>query len=130
MTIPVCQVTATLVAPDGGAIVGAKVTATLTAPIVYQGLIVPTSQSKTSNQAGRCAMNLWPNSLGASTTTYTFQILIPGQSMPMYFHDITVPNVASITLEQLLGGMSGGAAALTQWLDSLAWNDAMTWQEA
>jgi hypothetical protein len=111
MTIPICQVSVTLVAPDGGALSGVKITARLTAPIAYQGLIVPIPYSKTTNQAGQCVLSLWPNSLGEVTTTYTFEVLMPGQSIPLYFHDVTVPNVASVTLQELLG-IGGGATVV------------------
>ena len=107
MALPVCQVTATIRDAAGIPVVGAQVTARLSGAVAYMGLIVPTDDSGTTGATGQCTLALWPNSLSTADTTYSFEVLPPGAIWPLYFHNITIPNVASITLEELLGGVSG-----------------------
>ena len=106
MALPVCQVTATILDASGSPVVGAQVTARLSGAVAYLGLIVPTADSGTTDANGQCTLALWPNALSTPDTTYSFEVLPPGAIWPLYFHDLTVPNVSSITLEELLGGSS------------------------
>lgn len=104
MTIPLVQVAVTLVDPGGNPIAGAQVTATLSAPIVYQGVVAPVMESAATDVNGQCTLNLVPSAIGVSPQTYSFVIWPPYAPEPTIFDGITVPNVASITLQELLGG--------------------------
>lgn len=126
MTLPVCQVTATLVDPSGDPITGARITAKLTAPIVYGGVVIPLCEFGTTDSAGKCVLSLCPNGVVATPTTYSFEILPQGSIRPVYFHGITVPQVAAITLEALLGG----SGSTTVWDDTAMWDDTKIWAEA
>lgn len=128
MTIPVCNVLVTLTEPSGAAIPRARVTAKLTEPVAYGTVIVPLVEFETTDAQGACTLPLFPNSLGNVATTYSFEILLQGSIRPIYYHGITVPNVASITLSELIGG--GGSASVTVWNDAAVWNDSSTWTEA
>lgn len=130
MTIPVCQVSVTLLDIDGSTpIVGAYVSATPSGPIAYQGVVLPLTDSQVTNSTGQCTLSLVPSATGPSPVTYTFCVWPSNAAQGIYFRGITVPNVSSITLEELLGG-TAGATTLTQWLDTLTWQDTLTWVEA
>ncbi len=124
--IPTCTVTATVADPSGGSLAGVKVTARLSSPVVYQGVIVPNAPSKTTNQQGQAVLQLWPNVLGPTSTTYTFELLLPGSTVPLYFYDVTVPNVSAVTLEELLGG-SVPVTNLGYWSGGASWSGSLHW---
>jgi len=126
MTIPVCNVLVKLTEPSGNAIPRARVTAKITEPVAYGLVIVPLAEFETTDSNGECTLPLFPNSLGNVATTYTFEILIQGSIRPIYYHGITVPHQASITLAELIGG---GTGSVTVWNDAQTWDDTKTWTE-
>lgn len=108
--MPVCTVLVTLQGPDESPIVGAQVTARLTRPVVYDGLIVPATVNATTDNAGACSLQLWPNAIDpASATSYSFEIRKARDSRTLYFHGVVVPDVPEITLAALLGWVVSGA---------------------
>ncbi len=119
MSIPVCQVLVTLIEP-GGVLVGASVTAKLSGPIIYEGVVVPVSEMAITDQYGKCTLQLCPTSLGPTPRTYSFEIWAPSSPRPIFFHDIAVPLLDSTTLEALLGFVPGN---LTVWDDQLMWDE-------
>jgi len=129
MTIATCDVVCSLLDPSSNPVEGARITARLTSHIVNASLIVPLVEYSTTNGHGSCTLPLVPNSTSGSHTTYTFEILLPGAKAPTYFHDITVPAVATITLAELLGWTGSGGGSFL-WNDTAIWDDTQTWAEA
>lgn len=122
MSIPIVQVTATLYELHGVPMVGARLTARLTAPIIFEGVVVPQLEGATTDLDGRCVLNLVPTSLGQAATTYSFEVWPAYAPEPTVFEGIAVPNVAAITLEELLGGVPAGGGTLIYWAGPDHWS--------
>lgn len=99
MTLPTCTVTVTLA--DPAPVAGAIVTATLTAREVYQGLVVPASRFATTDAAGQCTLDLWPNVLGTLGAHYVVRI-DRGRAYPLETLHASVPNATTANLHELL----------------------------
>jgi len=111
MSITTCKVVVTLLDPGGSPIQNARVTAKLTEPIVYQGVVVAASEWGSTDADGVCALKLVPNALGLpATSTYSFEILLQGSYRPSYFHGLVVPSRATVTLQELLGDTTDPSA--------------------
>ncbi len=100
MTTPTAPITATITRPDGSVIVGAVVTAKLSQVETYDGVVVPTEVSATTNAAGVCLLNLWPNGLSQLGSYYNVRIVHAGSTRPDTLR-IHVPNTSAADLHML-----------------------------
>ena len=79
MTLPVCATTITAATPNGQPLAGAAVQAHLSGTEVYQGVVVPSVVSGTTDSQGQCVLNLWPNVLGSDNSKY---VVLVGGTLP------------------------------------------------
>lgn len=128
MAYPVAQVAATINGPSGEPLAGAQVTAILAGPIVYQGVVLPTPYSVATDESGRCTLNLVPTDIGITPTTYTLEIWAAHDCRPEVFAGVMVPNVSSITLDELLGRPL--VIYSIYWNDQAFWDDSAYWIES
>lgn len=126
MTIPTVQVAVSLVDPGGKPISGAQVTALLSAPIVYEGVVVPSRDAAVTDDLGQCTLTLVPTEIVSEDVTYQIVIWAPYETQAAIFDGVSVPNVASITLVELLGGTAGGST-LTYWNGTAYWTGSLYW---
>lgn len=103
-TYPTTRIIINLADPTGRALSGAVVIATISAPDLWSGVVVQKTTRAHTNSAGAAEMALFPNSTGSRRTTYRFDIQHP-EIAPAKFAGVVVPEVASITLVELLGGI-------------------------
>lgn len=127
MTIPTVQVAVSLVDPGGRPISGAQVTALLSEPIVYQGVVVPSRDAAVTDDLGQCTLTLVPTELVAEGATYRIVIWPPYEPAAATFDAVTAPNVSSITLVELLGGPAGTTTSLTYWDGTAYWSGPLYW---
>lgn len=99
-----CSVSVALVELNGAPMVGASVTATLTAPVVHDDVVLPTSVTAFTDAAGQCTLQLYPSDVTSPPTPYRFELVPPKSMRPVYFENVIVPTAASATLRQLLSG--------------------------
>lgn len=97
----------TLKSPDDLPIVGARITARLSTYIVNGGVVLPSEVLDVTDANGQATMALHPNTGAAAASTYSFEINIPDSVRPVFFRRLTVPDQASITFEELIGGGTG-----------------------
>ncbi len=98
--VPVCWVQAVVVDQAGQLVEGATVTARLSAPQLYDGVVVPATATATTDASGQCQLPLWPNALGADTTSfYTVSIARPGEVTESL--RIAVPNETTAQLHEI-----------------------------
>jgi hypothetical protein len=103
MAIQTCDVLCKLTDQSGEPVDGVRITARLMSLSVGGGFLrMPDVEYSVTNGRGECTLVLAPNDLNGTSSTYTIEIVYPG-SRPRYFKGIHVPNVASITLAELLG---------------------------
>lgn len=103
MPIQTCEVICKLIDQSGEPIDGARIAARLMVMSAGSGLLqMPDLEYSVTNARGECTLILSPSSLGGSSSTYTFEVQIPG-GRPRFFKGIHVPEVASVTLDELLG---------------------------
>lgn len=75
MPLKTCAVICNVFEHTGLPMVGASVSATLDRFEVYEGYVVPQVVSSTTDVNGHATLNLWPNELGATASTYIIKIL-------------------------------------------------------
>lgn len=119
----------TLKSPDDAPLVGAQIIARLSRYVVNGGVVLPSEVMDVTDSNGLATMPLHPNTGAAEGSTYTFEIRASDLIRPAYFRRLVVPDQASITFEELIGG-SGPVSALTYWDDALIWEDSLIWTEA
>lgn len=103
MTAP-CNVLVALVGVGGAPLVGASVTAQLTAPVVHDDVVLPMSVTAFTDASGQCVLPLYPSDVTTPATPYRFELVPPKSMRPVYFDNVIVPSAASVTLRQLLSG--------------------------
>lgn len=97
--LPVCRVHCAVHDNDGSPIKGATITARLNRFEVFQGYVVPDLETSTTDDAGAAVLALWPNALGATSSSYDVRILAPnGKALRLM---ATVPNVAEAHLHEI-----------------------------
>ena len=97
--IPTCDVLCTIRDNDGTPIAGATVTARLNGFDVYEGYVVPDTETGTTDANGQCTLALWPNELGATQSSYDIKIVAPnGKTLRT---SATVPNVTHANLHEI-----------------------------
>ena len=101
MSMPICNVTVTILSASGQPVVGAAVVATLSAQEVYQGLIVPARITGVTGAGGSVVLPLWPNAAGSLGTHYRLRATLDG-TLVMPSCRIYVPNVASGNAQDML----------------------------
>lgn len=77
MAIPTVNVTTHIEDSDGTAIEGARVNFRLSEAVISSGVghIIPTTITDTTNASGNAVTALWPNALGAESSTYRITIV-------------------------------------------------------
>lgn len=101
MTLPTCAVTCSVADDTGAPLAGATITARLDRFEVYNGYVVPELVEVQTDATGAATLNLWPNELGATQSSYTVRILAPnGKTLRT---TATVPNVPTIALHLIAG---------------------------
>ena len=96
MTIPTCAVACSVHDDAGDPVAGAKITARLDRFEVYNGYVVPTLIEAETDASGAATLDLWPNQLGSTESSYTIRIVAPnGKTLKT---TATVPNVSNASL--------------------------------
>lgn len=128
MTLPKCSLLVQVVNPDDTPVAGSKVFVKLDRIDFYQGEIVsPTLVSvEPDSITGLATLDLWPNILGSTGSTYTLTIVF-SRTYKATFSGLIIPNVTSITLPELLN--QGGPVQTDIWDDLAIWNDSDIWEE-
>jgi len=103
-TYPTARITIDLADPTGRPLSGAVVIATISGPDLWSGVVTQKVTRARTDSTGHAEMALFPNSSGSRRTTYRFDVQHPEIS-PAKFMGVVVPDVASITLVELLGGV-------------------------
>lgn len=99
-------VSVALVSPDGAPLVGAKVSATpTTTDMEPSRLVMRQRVSLVTDAAGAGILVLHPNSGGNEA----YQIVIKHPLIVTYIVTVVVPDIAAITLFELLGGVQSSA---------------------
>jgi len=74
MTIPTTTVNCQFNDSEGNPAVGARVVAVLDRYELYQGYVVPLSTESTTDSLGQCSLDLFPNELGSTASSYTIRV--------------------------------------------------------
>ncbi len=99
MSIPTCAVVCRIDGQDGLPIVGATVSAQLDRYEVHEGYVVPDYAEATTDAAGLATLNLWPNALGSTESSYTVRIDTP-KGKPLKTRCV-VPNTDTVLLHEI-----------------------------
>lgn len=106
-TAPLTTVTAEFLAPSGAHIEGVKVTAIMSNPAIWQGVVLPRTVDMLTDAEGLGSFKLAPSDIvSGQTLTYSIKIAMPGQVVPLWYHGVVVPRTDTVTLSQLLGWIS------------------------
>lgn len=100
MSLPTCQVTATIRDQNGAVATDATVIATLNQADRYQGLVVPRRVTAKTDANGQVTLPLFPNTLGSSGSQYSVTIKVG--SRRVIDTTATVPNTPDADLYTLL----------------------------
>lgn len=101
MTIPTCAVACVVHNDDGTPAVGASITATLNRFEIDPdtGYVVPRRVEATTDANGEATLDLWPNALGTTESSYTVKITAPnGKRLTT---TASVPNTAYADLHAI-----------------------------
>jgi hypothetical protein len=112
MTLPICATTITATTPNGQPLAGAAVQAHLSGTEVYQGIVVPSVVSGTTNAQGQCVLNLWPNVLGSANSKY---VVLVGGSLPDAPAAVVyarIPNQPACNIQDHTVSRNGGTTML------------------
>ena len=123
-------VTFAIKSPTDAPLSGVQIVARLSRHVVNGGVILPMHVHAVTDTQGAASMPLHPNTGAAAETTYTFKLTIPGVHRPAFFRRITVPDQASISFEELMGGDAGNDTDIIAWDDALIWGDELIWTES
>lgn len=96
MSLPTCAVTVAVYDDTGAPMAGATVTARLDRFEVYNGYVVPELVEVTTAADGTATLNLWPNELGSTESSYTVRVM--GTNGKTLRTTAMVPNVSTIAL--------------------------------
>ena len=110
--------------PSGDPIAGALILAKLSAPMIVASVIATESVQATTDHDGTAFLPLYPNTGG---TSYTFEITLPNVVRPIVYRGIIVPDVAAITLSELLGWISPAANSIHYLTGSLYMTGSFYW---
>jgi hypothetical protein len=77
MSITTVAVTCTAHDQNGNPIAGGRFEARLDRTETYQGFVVPESVVGEADESGVCVLNLWPNALGAASSSYRIRAWNP-----------------------------------------------------
>ncbi|MFK4765315.1 hypothetical protein ACI3L3_11120 [Desulfobaculum sp. SPO524] len=92
MPVPTVAVTVTISDAVGAPVVGALVTARLTAAEVYQGVVVPADVEVFTDAAGAAVLRVFPNELGRRGTEWAFVVHQAGDMVRPVKVTCGVPN--------------------------------------
>lgn len=93
MTLPVCAVQCYVYTQDGDPVEGATISTKLTHYEIYQGHVVPDEMTALTDVDGLAVLELWPNELGSTGSSYKVKIDPPGKK------SLTVYAVVPLALE-------------------------------
>lgn len=99
MPLPTCTVTCTFVDALGAPLAGARVTAELSVPEVYESVVVPSVVSGLTDANGVCTLALFPNALGQASSRYTVRLSSTRANVLCY---AVVPDQPTALLEAIL----------------------------
>lgn len=96
MSLTTCAVSCAVYDDSGAPVQGATITAKLNRYEVYNGYVVPQTITGTTDASGQATLNLWPNELGSTESSYLIKIAAPnGKNLST---TAIVPNVAYASL--------------------------------
>jgi hypothetical protein len=94
MSIPTVAVTCIAYDQNGTPIAGGRVTAKLNQTEIYNGFVVPEQVSGVADANGVCVLDLWPNALGVSGSSYSITAVNPDNGKTYLRTTAVVPNSA------------------------------------
>jgi hypothetical protein len=94
MSIPTVAVTCIAYDQNGTPIAGGRVTAKLNQTEIYNGFVVPEQVSGVADANGVCVLDLWPNALGVSGSSYSVTAVNPDNGKTYLRTTAVVPNSA------------------------------------
>ncbi len=114
MTVPTVAIACQVSGQDGMPIPGAVITAKLDQTEYYDGVVVPEVTTVTADEDGLTTLNLWPNELGALSSSYTVTITNPENMKRVLRARGVVPN-EDTTLDYILrSGLFQSIAEIAQ----------------
>lgn len=96
MTAPTCALTLNVADLAGANVSGATVTATLSHPDAYQGMVVAGNASGTTDSSGNVTLTLFRSALGELGSYYTISAAKDGQALGSLH--VRLPNLSAATL--------------------------------
>jgi hypothetical protein len=94
MSIPTVAVTCIAYDQNGTPIAGGRITAKLNQTEIYNGFVVPEQVSGVADANGVCVLDLWPNALGVSGSSYSVTAVNPDNGKTYLRTTAVVPNSA------------------------------------